>query len=402
MGDNYPRLRLAAVQAAPVWLDRDKTVGKACSLIAEASRGGADIAGFPENFIPGHPVWYYFHAATSRESQEMATALFKNAVEIPSSTTDRLCMAAADAGINVVIGLTEKRPGTTGTLYNTQLFIGRDGRILGRHRKLVPTVGERMVHCPGDAATQGAVQCDFGPVSGLICGENSNPLAIAALSAAYPFVHVASWPNHFIPAWCGMPETSLLASRNVAYMNKCYVISACGTNSAEMQAALPKTEEDAAFLADPSFSGGSVIVDPYGGVVAGPADGSEECILYAETDPDMMIRGRLVHDFVGHYNRPDIFLLHVRTQQDPLLTFVDSRGPFMTPLANSIAPFAGSVEFQKLAVETAGVRKSITDESSRDALEAAEVTAGEVSVSSERGSGEGEQGHPSRGGDSRS
>lgn len=326
MGDEYPRLRLAAVQAAPVWLDRNGSVDKACALIAEVGRGGADIAGFPENFIPGHPVWYYYHAATSKRSQEFAVELFKNAVEIPSPATDKLCAAAAAAGVNVVMGLTEKRPGTTGTLYNTQLYIGRDGRILGRHRKLVPTVGERLIHAPGEAAAQGAIRCDFGPVSGLICGENSNPLAIAALCAEYPYVHVASWPNHFIPAWCGMPETSLLASRNVAYMNKCYAISACGMNSDEMRSVLPLTDEDAAFLADPATSGGSAILDPYGGVAAGPVDGSQERILYADTDPDMMIRGRLVHDFVGHYNRPDIFHLQVRTWQEPLLAFAGPAG----------------------------------------------------------------------------
>jgi len=326
MGDEYPRLRLAAVQAAPVWLDRDGSVDKACALIAEAGRGGADIAGFPENFIPGHPVWYYYHAATSERSQQFAVELFRNAVEIPSPATGKLCAAAAAAGINVVMGLTEKCPGTTGTLYNTQLYIGRDGRILGRHRKLVPTVGERLVHAPGEAAAQGAVRCDFGPVSGLICGENSNPLAIAALCAQYPYVHVASWPNHFIPAWCGMPETSLLASRNVAYMNKCYAISACGMNSDEMRSVLPLTDEDAAFLADPAAAGGSAIIDPYGGVAAGPVDGSAERILYADTDPVMMIRGRLVHDFAGHYNRPDIFQLQVRTRHEPLLAFTGPAG----------------------------------------------------------------------------
>lgn len=325
MADSYPRLRLAAVQAAPAWLDRDGSVDKACALITEAGREGADIAGFPENFIPGHPVWYYFHPATSRRSQEFAIDLFKNAVEIPSPATGKLCAAARDAKINVVIGLTEKRPGTTGTLYNTQLFVGRDGQILGKHRKLVPTVGERLVHCPGDAASQGTVQCSFGPVSGLICGENSNPLAIAALGAQYPFVHVASWPNHFIPAWCGMQETSLLASRNVAYMNKCYVISSCGMNSDEMRNVLPGSEDDAAFLSDPASSGGSAIISPLGDVVAGPIDGSCERILYAETDPDLMIRGRLVHDFAGHYNRPDIFHLRVRTAQEPLLGFTDER-----------------------------------------------------------------------------
>ena len=323
--EEFPRLRLAAVQAAPVWMDREATVDKACELILEAGRHGADVVGFPENFIPGHPVWFYYHPATSRFSQDLAVELFKNAVEIPSDATRRICTAAARAATNVVVGMTERRPGTTGTLYNTQLFVGRDGTIAGRHRKLVPTVGERLVHAWGDAASQGAVQFDVGPVSGLICGENSNPLAIAALSSQYPFVHVASWPNHFIPAWCGMQETSLLASRNVAYMNKCYVISACGTNSPQMRELLPLTDQDREFLADATKSGGTAIVDPYGSVIAGPIDGSSEDILYVETDPDMMLRGRMVHDFVGHYNRPDIFQLRVHTRAREVIELVDER-----------------------------------------------------------------------------
>ena len=138
-------------------------------------------------------VWHVFvialllgirNAVDMPTSQAFAVELFKHAVEIPSPATDKRCAAAAAAGVNVVMCLTEKRPGTTGTLYNTQLYIGRDGRILGRHRKLVPTVGERLVHAPGEAAAQGAVRCDFGPASGLICGENSKPLTIAAVYAS--------------------------------------------------------------------------------------------------------------------------------------------------------------------------------------------------------------------------
>jgi len=313
-------IRIAAVQAAPVWLDRERCVEKACDLIAEAGRNGADVVGFPENFIPGHPVWFYFHAATSRASQEFAVRLFNNSVEVPSPATDQLCRAAARADVNVVMGLTERRERSTGTLFNSQVFISRDGQIVARHRKLVPTVGERLVHAPGDAGTQAPATFDVGRVTGLICGENSNPLAIAALGACYPYVHVASWPNHFIPAWCGMQETSLLASRTVAYINKCYTLSACGTNSEQMIGELPANDEDREFLLDPGKSGGTAIVDPYGTVVAGPMKGGEEGILYLETEPDMVIRGRFVHDFAGHYNRPDIFQLRVNTEPDVLIS----------------------------------------------------------------------------------
>lgn len=319
MSDVPSPIRVAAVQAAPVWLDRAGTIAKACDLIAEAGRHGADVVGFPENFIPGHPVWFYYHAATSAASQEFSVRLFREAVEVPSEATDALCRAAAQAQINVVMGLTERRAGSTGTLFNTQLFISREGRIVARHRKLVPTVGERLVHAPGDAASQTPAGFDVGVVTGLICGENSNPLAIADLGAYYPYVHVASWPNHFIPAWCGMQETSLLASRNVAYMNKCYALSACGTNSAQMLKELPLSDADREFLRDPGKSGGSAIIDPYGSVVAGPLPGDQEGILYADTEPDMVIRGRFVHDFAGHYNRPDIYQLRVAREPKELI-----------------------------------------------------------------------------------
>ena len=311
--------RLAAVQAAPVWLDRDATIEKACALIEEAGAGGADIVGFPENFIPGHPVWYYFYPATSEKSMALATKLFQQSVEFPSSGVDALRRAAARAGVTVIMGLTERMPGTTGTLYNTQLVIDADGQITGKHQKLVPTIGERMVHTGGLPETQRTFPSQFGQISALACGENSNPLAVGMIASAYPTVHVASWPNHFIPAYCGMRESSLLASRNIAYMAKCFVISACGINSEEMIADLAATEADEAFLRDVSKQGGTAIISPAADVIAGPMDGDVEGILYADVDFEACIRGRLVHDVAGHYNRSDVYRLFVNNAPSQLV-----------------------------------------------------------------------------------
>src|SRR5262249_37789336 len=147
------------------------------------------------------------------------------------------------------------------------------------------------------------ISTEYGPVSGLCCGENSNPLAVAVLASQYTRIHVASWPNHFIPAWSGMCESSILASRNISYMCKCFTISPCGTNSAEMIEALAVTEKDRAFLLDPTKTGGSVITDPRGDIVAGPFAGNEEGVIYADANLEMAVRGHMVHDFGGHYNR---------------------------------------------------------------------------------------------------
>src|SRR5512139_525202 len=143
-GDSYPVVRVAAVQAASVFLDRDGSVEKACGLIAQAAAGGARLIAFPEGFIPAHPVWYHHHPATGSIANELAVALFKNAVEIPGAEIDALCGAAREANAYVVMGVCEKVPQTLGTMFNTQVYIGPDGNVIGKHQKLVPTVGERL------------------------------------------------------------------------------------------------------------------------------------------------------------------------------------------------------------------------------------------------------------------
>jgi aliphatic nitrilase len=318
MGDSYPKLRIAAVQAAPVFLNREATVEKACRLIREAGRNGAQIVGFPEGFIPAHPVWFHFHPVLSPECLAWGTELFKNAIEVPSPATDALCQAAREANAYVVMGLCERRPGTTGTMYNTQLFISRQGQIVGKHQKVQPTIGERLVHTGGFGDTMCAFESEYGPISGLICGENQNPLAVFALAADSTVVHVASWPHFFQKGWHTMGHVADLASRALSYMAKCFVINACGTINEEMRRLLPLTDRDRAYLEDPANLGGSSIISPSSRVIAGPL-GSEEDILYADADLEEAVRAKLTHDFAGHYNRPDVFQLRLNTEVPHIL-----------------------------------------------------------------------------------
>src|SRR5262245_22114651 len=200
MGDSYAKVKVAAVQAASVFLDREGSTEKACRLIREAGSNGARVIGFPEGFIPAHPVWYHHHAATGAVANRLAVELFKNSVEIPGPETDALCAAACAANAYVVVGVCEKIPKTTGTMFNTQVFIGPGGTLIRKHQKIMPTVGERLVHSGGYGDTFGAFDSEFGPMSALICGENSNPLAVFALTAEGTRLHVMSWPNHFPPS----------------------------------------------------------------------------------------------------------------------------------------------------------------------------------------------------------
>lgn len=313
MGDRLPRVKVAAVQAAPVFLEREPTVEKACRLIEEAGRAGARVIGFPEGFIPGHPLWYHFHPATGERSREYAARLFRNAVTVPGPETEALGEAAKRAGAWLVVGACEKEPGTAGTLYNSLLFFSPSGRVAHVHRKLTPTVGERLVHAPGLPVGLRVLDTEYGRLSGLICGENSNPLAVFVLLSQHTMIHVASWPNLPGRRMLSRSERALLAGRAFAFTAKAFVINACGAVDDRMREMLAYTEEDREFLSRPELSGGSSVVDPSGEVVAGPM-GPEEGILYAEVDLDRCVDERTVHDFAGHYNRPDVFELRVRSR----------------------------------------------------------------------------------------
>lgn len=310
MGDRYPVVKVAAVQAASVFLDREGSTEKACRLIREAGRNGARVIGFPEGFIPAHPVWYHHHPATGAVANRLAVELFKNAVEIPGPEIDALCAAAREANAYVVMGVCEKVPKTIGTMFNTQVYIGPDGKLLGKHQKIMPTVGERLVHMGGFGDTLGAFQTEFGPMSALICGENSNPLAIFALTAEGTRIHVMSWPNHFPTSGDPMRNRVAVDSQAFAQMSKAFVVSACGTIDENMIEKLEVGPEGEKFLRDPDCCGGSVIVAPNSRIIAGPM-GAEEGILYAECNIEIGIQMKLRHDFAGHYNRPDIFQLRV-------------------------------------------------------------------------------------------
>ena len=310
MGDSYGTVKVAAVQAASVFLDREGSTAKACRLIREAGKAGARVIGFPEGFIPAHPVWYHHHAATNAIANRLAVELFKNSVEVPGRETDALCEAARDANAYVTIGVCEKTPGTIGTMFNSQLYIGPDGRLIRKHQKIMPTVGERLVHMGGYGDTFGAFESEFGPMSGLICGENSNPLAVFALIAEGTRIHVMSWPNHFPTSGDPLRNRVAIDTQAFAQMSKAFVISACGTVDERMIEMLKAGPEGEKFLRDPNCCGGSMIVDPLSHIIAGPM-GAEEGILYADCNLELGIQMKLRHDFAGHYNRPDIFQLHI-------------------------------------------------------------------------------------------
>jgi nitrilase len=177
--------KIAAVQAAPMFLDREATIAKARELIAEAGRSGARLVVFPEAFIPTYPDWVWrIPPGQHRLLADAYAELLEQSVEIPGPTTEELSEAARQAGVYVVMGLNERNArASNASLYNTLLYIDPEGELLGKHQKLVPTAPERMVWAQGDGSTLEVYDTPLGKLSGLICWENYMPLARYSLYA---------------------------------------------------------------------------------------------------------------------------------------------------------------------------------------------------------------------------
>ena len=223
-------------------------------------------------------------------------------------------------------------------MFNSQIYFGPDGNIIRKHQKIMPTVGERLVHMGGYGDTFGAFPSEFGPMSGLICGENSNPLAVFALIAEGTRVHVMSWPNHFPTSGDPLRNRVAIDSQAFAQMSKAFVISACGTVDDHMIEMLKAGPEAETIPARSELLRRHADRRPAARIIAGPM-GPEEGILYADCNLDLGIQMKLRHDFAGHYNRPDIFQMHInraapqlyRVHNDPAALTAPDTGALPSP-----------------------------------------------------------------------
>jgi len=318
---DYPRFRAAAVQAAPVFLDTDATVAKACSLIAEAGAAGAQLVVFPEVFVPGYPYWNW--TMTPIAGSAWFEKLFKAAVDIPGPHIDRLCSAARDAGAYVVIGVNERDPFSMGTLYNTLVFISDTGDVLGTHRKLVPTWAEKLTWAGGDGSSLRVYDTGIGRLGGLACGENTNTLARFALLAQGENVHTANYialPT--APEEYDMVEAIKVRAMAHSFEGKVFTVVSCSAITPEIVDAVAHDTQSRAMLERP-HSAVSCIVGPDGRVLGEPLI-DVEGIVYGDIDLNRCIQPKQMHDIIGHYNRFDIFSLHINRRQNDTLHFEEA------------------------------------------------------------------------------
>ena len=298
--------KAAVIQGSPALFDKKKTLKKMNAYVQSAAKKKAKLILFPEAFIPAYPWGLSFGTklgGRTPEGRRTWRRYVENAVEIPSSDIVAIGKMAANAKAFVAVGVIEKDTKSQGTVYCTLLYFGPDGKYLGKHRKLKPTAGERIIWGEGDGTTLTALDTKLGRIGGLICWENYMPLARMAMYNKGVQIYLAPTADH--------RESWIATMQHIACEGRTYVL---GCNQFVTKDMYPKDLEIGDDLKDSPKTlcrGGSVIVDPMGKIISGPL-WDREGILFADIDPDKTTEGKMDFDVAGHYSRNDVFTYSVK------------------------------------------------------------------------------------------
>jgi nitrilase len=305
----YDLIPVAVVQAAPVLFNREATVKKTCDLIDEAASKGARVILFPEAFIPAYPRGLTFGTVVGSRTEEGRYTwqrYWENAIDVPGVDTEVIGEAVKKASAYVAIGVIEKDSTFSGgTLYCTLLYFSPDGILLGKHRKLKPTAAERLIWGEGDGSTLPVFNTPYGVIGGLICWENYMPLARMAMYGKGVEIYMAPTADQ--------RDSWHATMQHIGFEGRCFVL---GCNQYVDKSMYPTDLigiEDLKDQPDIICRGGSTIISPMGGVLAGPLY-DKEGILYADLDRGEIARSKMDFDAVGQYARPDVFRLIVNEE----------------------------------------------------------------------------------------
>jgi predicted amidohydrolase len=319
----YDSFTAAAVQAAPIYLDQRKTIAKACHLIQEAASNSARLVVFPEVYVAGYPYWNWIF--NPLEGSRWHVKLYDSSVDVPGPDVDLLCQAARRFNIYVVIGVNERSPISLGGIYNTNLIIGPDASIIGRHRKLVPTWAEKLTWTGGDGSSIKVYETEIGPLGTLACGENTNTLARFALLSQGELIHAANYVAFPFTENYDMPEAIRIRAGAHSFEGKLFTVVACSVLTNEIIDLLCDTDEKRRLMSGSpnAFSG---IFGPDGKLLSEPLIDIEG-IVYSEIDFEKCIIPKINHDIIGHYNRFDIFQLAINQSESLPLRITFDRRP---------------------------------------------------------------------------
>jgi aliphatic nitrilase len=327
----WPRCKVAAAHVAPVFLDTEATVAKACSIIEEAARHGAQLVAFPETYVPAFPVWCSLRAPI--HNHELFRRLAQSSMLAPGPELSRVAAAAKRAGVFVSLGFNERTEASVGCIWNSNVLIGEDGAVLNHHRKLVPTFWEKLVWANGDGAGLVVNETRIGRIGMLICGENTNPLARYTLMAQGEQIHVSTYP----PVWptrdpkgggnYDLAHAIRIRAGAHSFEAKAFNVVASGFMDKPMRDALAALDRDAGRIVDESPRAVSMVIGPSGEQM-GETMRDSEGILYAEIDIAACVEPKQIHDVVGYYNRFDVFRLTVdRSANRPITFATDEPAP---------------------------------------------------------------------------
>jgi nitrilase len=293
---SFPTVRVAAIQATPVILDAQASVEKAVGLLGEAAADGADVAALPEVFVPLYPSNAWAKTAAGFSGwDELWGSLWEQSVDVPGPLVDRLADACREHDIVCGIGVNERESERPGTIYNAYLLVGPDG-LLHKHRKLMPTMHERIFHGIGAGDDLEVTETRAGRIGGLICWENRMPLARYALYRQGAQIWLAPTADD--------SEGWLASMRHIAIESGAFVVSVpqyipASAFPDDFPVPLPEGREVFG-------SGGAAIVEPtWGEVIAGPLYGTEG-IVTADCDLRAGLSAKRAFDSVGHYGREDV------------------------------------------------------------------------------------------------
>jgi aliphatic nitrilase len=313
----HPKLRVAAIQAAPVFLDLDATLDKAVRLIAEAAGAGAKLIAFPETWVPGYP-WFAWLDSPAWGMQYIQR-YHDNSLVVGSPEFERITRAARDHAIWVVLGYSEK---AGGSLYMGQAIIDEAGNVVATRRKLKPTHVERTIFGEGDGSHLAVHETPIGNIGAMCCWEHLQPLSKYAMYAQNEQIHVAAWPSFSLyrgAAYALGPELNNAASQMYAAEGQCFVLAPCATVSKEMVDMLCTDDMKKQLL---RVGGGFTrIYAPDGSPMGQVIPEDQEGIVSADIDLGMISLAKAAADPSGHYARPDVTrLLLNRTPGDRVVS----------------------------------------------------------------------------------
>ncbi|WP_263355212.1 carbon-nitrogen hydrolase family protein [Acidicapsa acidisoli] len=304
-------MKAAVVQSASIVFNTRRTLEKLADLTRDAAAQGANLVVFPEAFVGGYPKGLDFGARVglrSDEGREDFRRYFESAIDLPGTDADRIGQAACVNGVHLVTGVIER---DGGTLYCTAVHYSPEGRLLARHRKVMPTALERLVWGCGDGSTLSVTETEIGRVGSVICWENYMPLLRMAMYAQGIEIYCAPTVDD--------RDTWLPTMQTIAMEGRCFVLSACQyLTRGDCPTSYSAIQGD-----DPAtvlIRGGSCVIDPLGKILVEPYF-SGEAILLAELDRRVIAKGKFDLDVTGHYARPDIFKLEVNTSTRKTVLF---------------------------------------------------------------------------------